>query len=292
MTMPRRHLHGNRYRAPDEEIDVTESPSPGPVAACDAPRGTAPLRVITGLKVALGVATVLVTSGLIAWGVYRYAVTSPRFALTRVVIEGAIRLTPPEVRKRAKVKLGENLFRLDPEAIGQRLLGEPWIREARVRRNLPDELAIDLVEREAQAIAVVGDQMVLVTPDGVPFKELEPGDPYDLPIVTGVDASEVGRDGSPGRGHLVRALDVLRRYRRIELSRAYPPQEANVSPSGQVTLTVGKAGIALHLGDGPWTKKLLMAARVISRARRQGAVPGIVFLDNRAHPERVVVRMR
>jgi hypothetical protein len=35
-----------------------------------------------------------------------------------------------------------------------------------------------------------------------------------------------------------------------------------------------------------------MAERVISELRQKGRAPGIVFLDNEAHPERVVVRMR
>jgi hypothetical protein len=35
-----------------------------------------------------------------------------------------------------------------------------------------------------------------------------------------------------------------------------------------------------------------MAERVIGQLAAKGRVPGIVFLDNIAHPERVVVRMR
>jgi len=57
-------------------------------------------------------------------------------------------------------------------------------------------------------------------------------------------------------------------------------------------LTAGKTGVTLHLGRGPWRRKLLMADRVIERLARRGRVPGIIFLDNRAHPDRVVVRMR
>jgi hypothetical protein len=35
-----------------------------------------------------------------------------------------------------------------------------------------------------------------------------------------------------------------------------------------------------------------MAERVFAKASGKGGLPGIVFLDNEAHPERVVVRMR
>jgi hypothetical protein len=36
----------------------------------------------------------------------------------------------------------------------------------------------------------------------------------------------------------------------------------------------------------------LMGEQVVGEMRRKGRSPGIVFLDNQAHPERVVVRMR
>jgi hypothetical protein len=35
-----------------------------------------------------------------------------------------------------------------------------------------------------------------------------------------------------------------------------------------------------------------MAERVLGKLGQKGQVPGIVFADNEAHPERVVVRMR
>jgi hypothetical protein len=35
-----------------------------------------------------------------------------------------------------------------------------------------------------------------------------------------------------------------------------------------------------------------MGEQVVAEMRRKGRSPGIVFLDNTAHPERVVVRMR
>jgi len=76
------------------------------------------------------------------------------------------------------------------------------------------------------------------------------------------------------------------------MSRVHPVQEVHLAASGDVSITVGKGGISIHLGKGPWRKKLLMAERVIGQMERKGKAPGIVFADNVAHPERVVVRMR
>ena len=48
----------------------------------------------------------------------------------------------------------------------------------------------------------------------------------------------------------------------------------------------------LHLGAGPFRQKLMMAARIMAKLQATGELPGIIFLDNQARPERVVVRMR
>ena len=72
----------------------------------------------------------------------------------------------------------------------------------------------------------------------------------------------------------------------------YPVEEVHLSPSGDFVLTVGKDGIALELGKRPFARKLAMAEEVLSGMRKKGKTPGVVFLDNQAHPERVVVRMK
>ncbi len=134
--------------------------------------------------------------------------------------------------------------------------------------------------------------MYLVTRGGEPFKRLEEGDPFDLPVVTGISAEELARDRKREVERIGVALEILRHWERITVSKTYPAQEVHLTAGGDAVLTVGKSAITLHLGKGPWRKKMLMGERVIGRLARKGRVPGIIFLDSEAHPERVVVRMR
>ncbi|MBN1611743.1 MAG: FtsQ-type POTRA domain-containing protein [Polyangiaceae bacterium] len=288
--------HGNYIAAPDErpERDASEAAAtvePDNAAFVTAPNGRFG-RVVSGFKILVGVTSVLGLAVGIGWSVYRYAVNAPAFAITRIEVEGAVHLSDTKVAELAGIRSGQNLFRVDIDRAEQKLLGDPWIVQAKVRHQLPDGVRIDIAEREARAIAVIEERPYLVSPDGLPFKTIEPGDPHDLPFVTGVSLANLARDATRERERLSRALEVLRQYERIELSRIHPPQEVHLSPSGQVTLMVGKAGIALELGAGSWQKKLMMAARVIGRLQAQRRLPEIVFLDNQAHPERVVARLK
>lgn len=250
------------------------------------------LRLLGVLKVLGGVALVVGTSLSVAWGAYRYALTSPRFAITQLDLQGAARLSETDVTRAAGIQRGQNIFSLDTQLAETRLLENPWVEQVKVTRTLPGTLRIELKERVAQALAAAGSTLYLVSRSGEPFKPLSPEDDHDLPTITGLSPENLARDRDRELERIQNGLEILRQYERTSLSRVHGAQELHLAENGEAVLTVGKAGITLHLGHGPWRKKLLMAERVLGQLQQKGRVPGIVFLDNRAHPERVVVRLR
>jgi cell division protein FtsQ len=228
----------------------------------------------------------------IAFGAYHYAQTSPRFALRQIEVDGLRRVSRDNILARAGVRTGLNVFSIDTNAIGQKIIEDRWVQEVKVERRLPATIRIRVVERDAGALAMVGDSLLVVTRAGEPFKRFEPTDPADLAVITGVSLDEPGREPAVERRRIATALEVLRHYERTATARNYPAQEAHLTPGGEVVLTIGKQGIALHLGAGPWAKKIAMAERVLGKLQTRKGNVSMMFLDNRAHPERVVVRMR
>jgi cell division protein FtsW len=113
-----------------------------------------------------------------------------------------------------------------------------------------------------------------------------------LPVLTGVTLEALAKDRRDSIARLATGLSVLEHYDRLPVSRVQRAQEVNLAPDGSVVLVVGTRRVSLHLGQGPWPKKLLMVAEVMRQFERERELPGVVFLDNELHPERVVVRMR
>lgn len=302
MTLHQDRFHGSGIVAPSEGFAPGESPAPGAVHAApqrrnSVPDGSLPPRGVaallwSALKLASGLAVVVSASLAVAWSAHHYALTSPRFAIRTIDLVGAHRLSLEQVKAESGAAVGVNIFALDSDAAERKLLENPWISEVKVTRRLPGTLRIELSEREAAAIVALGEHLYLVTREGEPFKEIQAGDPYDLPLITGASAENLQRDRVREMERIQTGLEVLHQFERVPLSRVYPAEEVHLADAGDVTLTAGKEGVTLELGTGPWRKKLLMAEEVVSELRKKGRTPGIVFLDNTAHPERVVVRMR
>jgi cell division protein FtsQ len=294
--------HGAAFEAPAEFGFVTsDSPAPPRVGNSripmpKTPRMSASARllsiVISAAKLSIGVAVVVGISLAIAWGAHRYAITTPRFAIRQLDVRGNRHHGTDQLAHIAGIERGQNLFAVDAAAAEKKLLDNPWVRTAKIGRELPATLRIEVTEREVAAVTVLEEGLYLVTPEGEPFKPVEAGDPSDLPVITGIGPRDLAIDRARAIDRIAVGLEVLREYQALPLSKVFEAEEVHLEGDGAVTLTVGKRGMTFELGTGPFRQKLLMAARVVAKVQATGELPGIVFLDSQAHPERVVVRMR
>jgi cell division protein FtsQ len=245
-----------------------------------------------GFKLMSGVLFVAAVSAALAVGLHHYARTTPRFAITDLSVEGTRRLSREDVLGTVGARLGENIFTFDTAAARAKLTASPWVRSADVRRRLPGSIEISISEHHPAALLVVSGRSFLVSEEGLPIKEVSPADPHDLPLITGISSAELSRDRRAELARVEAALQLLEHYAELPVAKNYPPEEVHLEDDGGAVLVVGQAGLSLFLGAAPWTASLHRATRIIARTAEEGGVPGVVFLDSEAHPERVVVRLR
>jgi cell division protein FtsQ len=274
--------------APQETVD--HEPAAEGADESEPPRSASSW--LSAVKLAVGGLLVVGLTGLMFWTVYRYALTTPRFAIQNVEVIGNQRLSRAKVAEIAGVRVGQNIFATDTATLQRRLLDEPWIRTAQVTRDIPNALQVKITEHEAAALANVDDVLFLVTSDGEPFRPVAPGEAFDLPLITGLSSAELARDRKREVERIGMATDVLKQYTRLEQSRVHAAQEVHLEDDGRVTLIVGVRGLHLELGRDNFRKKLQMASRVLAELGAKGGQPEAIFLDNETHPERVVVRLR
>ena len=162
--------------------------------------------------IAVGCALAGVGSGL--WFGYRFVTTSERFAIDDIQITGTVRLKVDAVRAALPVRIGDNVFAADLDAVAERLRAQPWIASASARRILPSTLVIDVREYAPVAIVSLGE-LYLVDATGHPFKRvaLDAGEDDGLPIVTGIERATYLRDPTTTARTILAALEVLRSWR-------------------------------------------------------------------------------
>jgi cell division protein FtsQ len=278
--------------APDERAFLDE-PFESDEDALEAPRrGVSRARLVDALRITAGVVVTVGAALLCVWGLVRYTRTSPRFAIKTIVTHGNVHRSPEDIARTGGITVDHNIFATDLEAAHTRLLGDPWIEKITLRRKLPGTVLIDLVEREAHALIAIGPDLYLATRQGELFKRYEPGDPYDLPVVSGIRPDDVAEDKASAVALIRRALDLVADYEHSGPAKAHPVQEAHLEDDGGIVLVVGKDATALHLGRGPYRQGIEQASRVLAELGSRKGQASVVFLDNEAHPERVVVRMR
>jgi cell division protein FtsQ len=221
--------------------------------------------------------------------VERHMTTSASFAIERVDVTGNQQLTAAQVIEAAGLKLGDNLFKTSLEEAQARLAHAPWIEFASVRRRLPSRFSIEVRERRAVALLAAGP-LQLVSDEGLAFKPLEPNDPVDLPVITGIDPNL--HDHEAVSSALMSAVALMHDYQDSGLARREPIAEIHVERDGGMSLYVGGDTTYVRLGKAPFRHKLERLRDVLARLAKDKARAAYVYLDNQRRPDRVTARLR
>ena len=125
------------------------------------------------------------------------AVVSERFArisanagykVRHVEVRGTDRLNQMRVYERAIGREDLAMTLVDLDALRAELLDLNWVADARVSRQLPDALVIDIVEREPHAVLAKADRQVLIDPTGAELEPVSPDQVRDLLLIEGMGA--------------------------------------------------------------------------------------------------------
>ncbi len=250
--------------------------------------------VVLGKVVA--VLAFLAVSGLAGREVIRQVVASPRFAVREIRVAPTAHVSMEDIQALSGVAPGDRLLAIDPDAVAAQLTTHPWIASARVRRELPSALAIEVTEREAVATALLGALYLLDT-NGRPFKRATFEEADGLPVITGVTRDQYSALRSPSEAVFREAIGFLSIYEEppAETSGSVPPRprlsEVHVDPRAGFTAILFDGGGEIRLGRGRWRDKLARLDRILAGLGERGAAAlRVVHLDGPVR-DRITVRL-
>lgn len=227
-------------------------------------------RVGRALVPALKLAAILLLLGSTAAALataIRWLLTSPRFAVAAVEVQGTSRLSRAEVLDAAGIAPGDNLFRLNGEEVAARLRRLRPVKRAEVIRSLPNRVTLVVEERVPFTLAQAG-RLYWLDEDGITLgRELRAVTP-PLPVVTGILPEETGNGGEAAdraRG----AVSLIRSMLRTGSPLTREISEIHMSGAdGPVLYTV--EGIEVRLGTADWEERLGRLDGVLAQIRSLG----------------------
>ncbi|WP_374411012.1 cell division protein FtsQ/DivIB [Novosphingobium colocasiae] len=212
----------------------------------------------------LGGAAVLVWLAASAAGVPTVAETQMAeiasqagFEVRRVEVRGVKNINELKIYEKALAQRDRAMPLVDLEALRADLLALSWVKDARVSRQLPDTLVIDIVERTPHAVLRKADRYVLIDETGAELDPVSARNAKGKLIVSG-----------PGAGQQVVALSGL-----LRVAPALQPQVAEAEWIGNrrwnLTFQTGQV-LALPEGERESGAALLSFARLNGTNRLLG----------------------
>jgi len=183
--------------------------------------------------------------------------TDAGFEVRRVDVRGVKNINELKVYEIALAERNRAMPSVDLEELRQQLLELSWVKDARVSRQLPDTLVIDIVERTPHAVLRKADRFVLIDETGHELETIDRKAAQGRLIVSG-----------PGAGQKVVALTQL-----LEAAPALKPRVEEAEWIGNrrwnLTFKTGQV-LALPEGDKESAKALITFARLDGTNRLLG----------------------
>lgn len=115
---------------------------------------------------------------------------SSYFKAKSITVDGNHRLSEKAILRQANVRLGDNILGVNLNVVRNNLLGDPWIVETEIERDLPDAIHIHVRERVPVAVVELNRPFYL-SESGEIFKPVGSSDNPSLPRVTGLRLSDI-----------------------------------------------------------------------------------------------------
>ena len=199
---------------------------------------------------------------------------SAGFQMRNIDLTGVERMNRLKVYEEVMEHRGTPMPMLDLAAIRAELKRMPWVAEARVSRQLPDKLVIDIQERTPHAVLVKPDRLVLIDRNGV---ELDP--------IAEKDAEGMLRISGAGAAKQIDSLDHI-----LAAAPALQPQIASAHRIGErrwnIVFKTGQI-LALPQGEDEAAEAFIDFAKLDGLYRLLGGKATVIDLRV---PDRYVLR--
>jgi cell division protein FtsQ len=245
-------------------------------------------RLVLGLKSFAVVALLMGFSALFMAG-YAAVTRIDYFRADAIQVKGLSRLTKDAVLAQSGIRKGDNLLAMNLSLVRKRLLVHPWIAAAYVAREIPGTICIEITEHQALAVLDLGRKFLINT-HGRIFKEYNPDDPQDLPLVTGMAYWDISLGDDALSPVMAAVVEVLQISRTRDSAIAYSQiRHVHVDPELGVSLRVWEDQRLIKLGFAHFEDKYRRIGKLLPYLKHSPRWREFESIDAN-NPDRIVVQ--
>jgi len=268
----------------------------------DADQPSEPRYELTRIAGVVAAVVCLSLVAFVAANFDQYTARTQQFHVANFSIKGATRVKPEAVEQASGVHLGSSLMAVDRVQVQRNIENLPWVRSAHVQEILPSTLAITVTEYKPYAL-LLDSKMMVVDRAGFIFKQAEPDEASDLPIITGLPAElvrDVHTQVAAGDKETVtqrRLRDLLRlieAHGDSPVATRFPLSEVHWDPVLGTTLISAQDGSEVRLGRAMETdlgRAFQMVGRLLDTVEGRKEWLKYALLDDELRPDRAVVQV-
>jgi cell division protein FtsQ len=247
-----------------------------------------PLKLLFSWRMVRGV----LIAALLVYAGYRgfaLAFNGSMLAITKIRVQGNVRLSSGEVQTLVRDLQGTNILRANLIKSRAALMQSPWVADAALRRVLPSTIEVFVSERRPFGLCRLGNQLYLIDRDGTVMDEFGPRyAEFDLPIVDGLvraprnGKASIDEDRAELAARVVEAIQDSR-----ELTKRV--SQIDVSDAHDAVVILDNDSALLHVGEERFRERLQSYLQIAETLRER--IPDIDYVDLRFE-QRLYVKPR
>jgi len=176
--------------------------------------------------------------------------------IKEIKIEGNRMVGTNELIQLTQVRPGTLLYKADLNAIQRNVTSHYYIKDAVVERNLPGSICVTVTER-VPLVMINRLEPLYLDAEGVVLPRSGSRKPFDLPLMSGIPASESLTPGSILKhADIVEALQLLTAMKAMNRP-LYNISEVQLRDGGDIVLYAAEGGVPIIFGRGNVANKLV-----------------------------------
>lgn len=92
---------------------------------------------------------------------------SDYFKIDKITVSGNNKIEEEKIILASGINTGMNIFEIKKNAVTENIKTHPWIKDVKITRNLPDEIQIEVIEREEEYVVQATGSYIYIDSEGV-----------------------------------------------------------------------------------------------------------------------------